>query len=348
MSSHQRKRQTSNAQAPFSGFDQPSANWFRMPDNWTDITAGITNIAALKVVEYILRHTWGYREYGIKKHITVDEFVHGRKHKNGERMDRGTGLSERAVRYGLQHALADGLIEEDVDDSDRARVKKYYSLKMKDEADPEAEPAGVHDLPAGVQTLHPGVQSVPARGANAAPRSETNTSDQHVSSNRIDDGTHEDTAADTGKPWADKPTNPPTRRAGRFEPLAATLSTYQPAVPVHQPPADDRSLIATLIAPYRSEFGDAASKRASTSRILRLFAHEGVGTEAFAHLLAEAASRTRESQRLGTIEGHAFAYFISVLEHLLQPTLLRVTASPLTAQDRPQRSKQGEPASDTR
>ena len=41
-----------------------------MPDNWTDISAAITNIAELKVVQYILRHTWGYREYDIKKHIT--------------------------------------------------------------------------------------------------------------------------------------------------------------------------------------------------------------------------------------------------------------------------------------
>ena len=31
------------------------------------------------------RHTWGYREYGLKKHITLDEFMHGRKRRDGIR-----------------------------------------------------------------------------------------------------------------------------------------------------------------------------------------------------------------------------------------------------------------------
>src|SRR3954463_7587995 len=101
-----------NDRSGFPGFDRPESNFFRMPNNWTNITAEINNIAELKVVEYILRHTWGFQEYGIKKRITVDEFMKGRKHQDGTRLDKGTGLSERAVRYGLQNALKDGLIEE--------------------------------------------------------------------------------------------------------------------------------------------------------------------------------------------------------------------------------------------
>jgi len=172
----------------FAGFDSPEANFFRMPNNWTDVTAGITNIAELKVVEYILRHTWGYQEFEIKKHITVDEFVRGRKRADSTRIDRGTGLSERAVRYGLQDALADGLIEEDVDDSDRARVKKFYSLRMRNDHLRNGENRGAHDLPPGVQTLHPrygGVQSLPPRGADFAPRSEKETSEKYFSNSNI-------------------------------------------------------------------------------------------------------------------------------------------------------------------
>ncbi len=122
---------TKNTQQPltFQGFDKPEQNWFKLPNNWTDITAGINNIAELKVVEYILRHTWGYQEYGLKKCITMDEFVHGRKRQDGSRMDKGTGLSERAVRYGIVKALENGLIEEDIDDNDRGRIKKYYNGK---------------------------------------------------------------------------------------------------------------------------------------------------------------------------------------------------------------------------
>src|ERR671927_587301 len=99
----------------FLGFDRPESNFFRMPNTWTDITAEIDSIAELKVVEYILRHTWGYQEYGLKKHITIDEFVQGRRRADGTRMDRGTGLSERAVYDGLRKAVEDGLIEEETD-----------------------------------------------------------------------------------------------------------------------------------------------------------------------------------------------------------------------------------------
>ena len=39
--------------ASFPGFDIPRQNWFKMPNNWTDITAAISSIAELKVVEYM-------------------------------------------------------------------------------------------------------------------------------------------------------------------------------------------------------------------------------------------------------------------------------------------------------
>jgi hypothetical protein len=165
----------------FTGFARPEQNWFRAPYDWIDISAGITNIAELKVVQYILRHTWGFQEYGIKKHITIDEFVRGRKRRDGSRMDKGTGLSERAVRYGLADALKHGYIEEAVDDSDRARIKKFYALKMQAQL-PDEDLAGPdrHDLQAEVQRLHPEVHALPPRGATFAPRTEIETSDRSL------------------------------------------------------------------------------------------------------------------------------------------------------------------------
>ena len=92
----------------FAGFDLPEQNWFRMPNSWTDITAGMKSLAELKVVEYVLRHTWGYQEYGIAKRISTDEFMHGRRRQDGTRLDRGTGLSNRSVIDGLRHAVEHG------------------------------------------------------------------------------------------------------------------------------------------------------------------------------------------------------------------------------------------------
>src|SRR5258708_12206381 len=159
---------------PFTGFSRPESNFFRMPNEWIDITADIDNIAELKIVQYILRHTWGYQEYGIKKHITIDEFIRGRKRKDGSRMDTGTGLSEMSVRNGIAKALDHGFIEALVDDSDKARVKKYYSLKMHKDEPYEK------DAYEEVQTLESGVQSLDPRGTSFRPRSEKDTLERHL------------------------------------------------------------------------------------------------------------------------------------------------------------------------
>ena len=95
----------------FEGFSKPEANFFRLPNEWTDITAQVTSLAEMKLVEYVLRHTWGYSEYDIVKKITTDEFMHGRKGKDGNRIDHGTGLSNKSVIEGLHKAVEHGLLE---------------------------------------------------------------------------------------------------------------------------------------------------------------------------------------------------------------------------------------------
>src|SRR5438034_10658310 len=111
----------------FGGFTPPVSNYFRMPNEWINISAKINNLAELKVVEYVLRHTWGYQEYdGKPKPITVDEFMHGRKDRNGKRIDDGTGLSKPSVIQGLKHAIEHGYLICEIDDADKARISKSY------------------------------------------------------------------------------------------------------------------------------------------------------------------------------------------------------------------------------
>lgn len=178
----------------FSGFDTPKQNWFRMPNEWIDICADISSLAEVKVVQYVMRHTWGHQEYGIRKRISVDEFMNGRWRRDGERMDKGTGLSKPSVITGLRSAVERGLLIEEVDDSDRARVKKYYSLRMNPESVSEVEEAeeepshstenepqndqengGVKDLNAGVKNLYPDVKKVYPWGKKSLPRTQKET-----------------------------------------------------------------------------------------------------------------------------------------------------------------------------
>jgi hypothetical protein len=180
-------------QAPrFAGFVRPEQNWFRLPSDWTDITAGITSLAELKVVEYVLKHTWGYQEYGVTKQITTDEFMYGRLRKDGTRMDVGTGLSNRSVIDGLKHAVQHGYLIEEVDASDRGRVKKYYALKMRapetrtgdqTELPPdnhESSRAGVKNLHISQKHLHPDVKNLHPSGKESSHRTEKDTLERYL------------------------------------------------------------------------------------------------------------------------------------------------------------------------
>ena len=118
-------------QDQFAGFPIPVKNFFSIPNDMIDIIADITNLSELKVILYVIRHTWGYHEYDMHKTISIDEFMYGRRREDGGRMDQGTGLkSDRSVRDGLELAIKHGYLICKTDYSDKARVKKSYALKM--------------------------------------------------------------------------------------------------------------------------------------------------------------------------------------------------------------------------
>src|SRR5438874_9491875 len=155
----------------FEGFSKPEANFFRLPNEWTDITAKITSLAELKLVEYVLKHTWGYSEFDMVKKITTDEFIKGRKRKDGTRLDLGTGLSKPSVIQGLTSAVVHGLLEVEIDDRDKARIKKYYKLRMKT----PHEEATDEETQSDVKNLYTGVKKFDSYGKTSLHRSEKDT-----------------------------------------------------------------------------------------------------------------------------------------------------------------------------
>ena len=161
----------------FEGFSKPEANFFRLPNEWTDITAHITSLAEIKLVEYVLKHTWGYSEFNMVKKITTDEFMNGRKKKDGTRIDEGTGLSKPSVIAGLKSAVEHGLLTEEVDDSDKARIKKCYKLRMKTSLDENNTES--NDPHADVKNLNIGVKNFNSRGKESLQRSEKDTLERY-------------------------------------------------------------------------------------------------------------------------------------------------------------------------
>ncbi|KKN88439.1 hypothetical protein LCGC14_0250020 [marine sediment metagenome] len=174
----------------FQGFRKPKANYFSLPNEWTDIMPEINSLAELKVILYVLRHTWGFHDP--RKKITIDEFMNGRRRIDRTRMDKGTGLSKRSVRLGLEKAIGHGFLIEEINDSDKGRIKKRYHLNLLiDESDDgfdsdfdrdtfgESEgynvsPRSVQGTHRGIQSTHRGIQST-HRGIQSTHRTEKDT-----------------------------------------------------------------------------------------------------------------------------------------------------------------------------
>jgi len=282
---------TSVLQTPFTGFGRPESNFFRLPNEWIDITAGIDNIAELKVVQYILRHTWGYQEYSIKKHITIDEFIRGRKRKDGSRMDQGTGLSEMSVRNGIAKALEHGFIEAIVDDSDKARVKKYYALKMQKDEPYEK------DAYEEVQSLESGVQSLDPKGTSFRPRSEKDTLERNV-------------YIRNSRSKLQRKISKEKQGYQSFQAVGDLLKqkTEEQGREVQHLPESMEASIDDI----STEFHDAGNRRSNRTHVLHIYQVSGKSAERFTSSLYEARSITKQQ---GSIKKQ-MPYFFRVLEDI--------------------------------
>lgn len=116
---------------PFEGFPGVEDGYTQFANAWFDILSRINNLAEYKIVMYVIRHTRGYGDEC--KRIRREEFAHGRKRRDGSRIDSGTGLGMTAVKDGVRKAKEHGYILCDVDDSNPWRKKYYYYLNMRDD-----------------------------------------------------------------------------------------------------------------------------------------------------------------------------------------------------------------------
>lgn len=149
----------------FAGFELPKENWSKLPHSLIDHLYLMTSEAEVKVVLYILRHTWGFGDD--QKKITIDEFCNGRKRKDGNRLDNGTGLSVNSVKDGIARAIEHGFIEVLEDATDAARIKRFYQLRGS-EVDPPT-------LNSGGQKLTPWGSEVDPHLSEVDPRTEKET-----------------------------------------------------------------------------------------------------------------------------------------------------------------------------
>jgi len=91
----------------FKGFNPEPQSWdFPMCINgWVHKLSGME----FKVLWYILRHTYGWHKDSDK--ISHSQFKFGIKKKNGEWLDKGTGLSESSLKRAIKGLIDKGFIE---------------------------------------------------------------------------------------------------------------------------------------------------------------------------------------------------------------------------------------------
>ena len=144
----------------FQGFRPPTENWSKLPHELINALPLIETIGEMKVILYVLRHTWGYQDD--EKRISLDEFQNGRKHSHRylkrhpdspPRIDNGTGLSVNTIKDGIERAVKHGFLEVDEDATDKARIKRWYRLSD----------SGDQDLTVGDQKLIPSLSEIDTR-----------------------------------------------------------------------------------------------------------------------------------------------------------------------------------------
>jgi hypothetical protein len=93
----------------------PDENWTKLPNELNEAFHIFETMGEIVAVLYVLRHTWGFQEYGITRRITHDEFQHGRKRRDSSRLDGGAGLSANGIREGIRRAVAHGFLVQEVE-----------------------------------------------------------------------------------------------------------------------------------------------------------------------------------------------------------------------------------------
>ncbi|MCP2238866.1 hypothetical protein [Thermoanaerobacterium thermosaccharolyticum] len=98
-----------------------------VPKNFFESLSSISG-SQLKIIMYIAKHTIKNGKC-IPVKLTIDEIQKG-KYEKGKRIDSGTGLSTGIISKSLKNAIKDGFLVCFVDNEDKLRQKKYYTLRQ--------------------------------------------------------------------------------------------------------------------------------------------------------------------------------------------------------------------------
>jgi len=272
----------------FDGWDTP--HYTPIPDQLFDEWLPHLSEAELKVLLYIMRHTFGWKKDSDA--ISLSQMGQGVLRRDGTRLDGGAGITTRSAQRALPLLEARGLIVATRQVTTQGGpATTVYSLRMRGYG----------------QFVHTPGQMIQGGTDNLSIPPTDNLSNTR---NTGQETRSQETDSNHGPPQKTQP----SRRNSATTP-APTPAPPTPYSGPHSP------YIAGVIFDHSSELGDRAHKAANSTQALRLWQVSGLGEEAFVTHLHEARRLVRAyqgKQGTGTI-AHKMAYYFAVLADLSRP-----------------------------
>jgi Bacteriophage replication protein O len=123
-------KSTANDGWRFAGFTHP--NYTQVPDEFFDDVAPRLTEAELRVALYLIRRTFGFKKDADA--VSIKQMVDGITTREGEVLDRGTGMHRSSVVRGCQGLVAKGVIDVCKErSSDGDYEANVYALRFADE-----------------------------------------------------------------------------------------------------------------------------------------------------------------------------------------------------------------------
>jgi hypothetical protein len=170
--------ETAAGPKPFRGFSEP--RYTSVPDELFDELLPDLSLAELRVLLYIVRRTFGFKKRSDA--ISISQMVAGIRRKDGHVLDRGTGLSRRALLPALKSLQEKGVIVRlERFDPRHGFQASIYSVRFKESGVGEnASPApGADFSPREGEKISPPLGEAPSPNKIQDP---TNSSDNNTPS----------------------------------------------------------------------------------------------------------------------------------------------------------------------
>lgn len=92
------------------GMPYPSNDYYMLPKQWTDTCCHIKSPVVIRLIEYLMMHTWRHA-HPLGLWLTAKEIMHGRRNlKTGVRYDHGISCADSSGYAAINEAIQLGLL----------------------------------------------------------------------------------------------------------------------------------------------------------------------------------------------------------------------------------------------